>query len=248
MKFPDSVRQIERLLRAELSDRYESRFASHKRIMKSLDDSVLQHSLSLEFETAYPFFNKAKQKREIKKELHDSHRRAWEYALENIGPKQEYTHTDLNIIAKLIEPNQLINPACGYRAYDVRIAGATHETVEPGDIYRQVSEMIDKVNGMKSPLEKAIYSHFHIARIHPFEEGNGRTSRIVQNSILCGADLLPVCIAPFQRDLYIAILDDAVNDYDSGNPQYLYTFSEFIVQNVYMELKDYKHKMDRMAK
>jgi hypothetical protein len=235
---------MEKLLRSELKNTFDSDLVNHKRIIHDLDSSILHHSLSLEVNTSYPFFKDSKKIRKIRKKMRDSHLNAWTYALDNIGNTQSYDHTDLNVLAKLIEPSQVIHPIKGYRTYSVSISGATHDTIEPYCIYGEMSEIIEKVDSMKSPLEKAIYSHFHIARVHPFEDGNGRTARIVQNSLLCGANLLPINVAPFQRDLYIAILDDAVNDYNSKDSHYLYSFSEFLVQNLFLEVKSYKRRLE----
>lgn len=242
--FTDSVSQIENLIKNELSDKFDSELVARKRASLCIDNYALRHSLSLEIDTKYPFFNNSKKKRENTKTVSDRHKNAWTYALENIGVKQSYDYRDLNILAKLIEPFQLIHPVKGYRVYDVRISDATNYTTEPLLIDKEVSEMIVSVNNMKSSLEKAIFSHFHIARIHPFEDGNGRVARIVQNSLLCGANLLPISIQPYQRDLYISILDNAVVDYDLGNVNYLHTFCEFLVHNLYMDFEKYKKKID----
>lgn len=50
---------------------------------------------------------------------------------------------------------------------------------------------------------------FHIAfeRIHPFEDGNGRTGRIILNAHLVANELAPILITPEMRDFYIKWID-----------------------------------------
>ena len=60
-----------------------------------------------------------------------------------------------------------------------------------------------------SLLEGSIYSHLHIARIHPFEDTNGRTARTFQNSILKYAGLPPPIIYAGERFDYYEHLENA---------------------------------------
>jgi len=58
-------------------------------------------------------------------------------------------------------------------------------------------------------LHAAAYAHLHMARIHPFEDGNGRTSRIIQNAILRKGGLPPAVIFQGERFDYYDRLDSA---------------------------------------
>jgi Fic family protein len=40
------------------------------------------------------------------------------------------------------------------------------------------------MNSIKEPLIKALYFHHELIRIHPFSDGNGRTTRIAKNWML----------------------------------------------------------------
>lgn len=46
--------------------------------------------------------------------------------------------------------------------------------------------------GQDDPLEIAAFAHMEIARIHPFNDGNGRTARLIMNAILMEAGLNPI--------------------------------------------------------
>lgn len=47
-----------------------------------------------------------------------------------------------------------------------------------------VSQLFYNINQIKNPIIRAIYFHHELIRIHPFIDGNGRTTRIAKNWIL----------------------------------------------------------------
>jgi len=55
---------------------------------------------------------------------------------------------------------------------------------EPVEIPSLVSELFYNMNSIKNPIIRAIYFHHELIRIHPFIDGNGRTTRIAKNWIL----------------------------------------------------------------
>lgn len=66
-------------------------------------------------------------------------------------------------------------------------------------------------------MEVAIFSHFHLARIHPFFDGNGRTSRVLQDLILKHYQIPIPIINPGERNTYYLFLDKAVKDWKEQN-------------------------------
>ena len=94
-------------------------------------------------------------------------------------------------IAGRITPELYIKETAEYRQNGVRILGAS---VTPPDAYKmKLFEIPDFMRFLKNqlksedPMDKvraAFYSHLHLARIHPFNDGNGRTARIFQDVIL----------------------------------------------------------------
>lgn len=55
---------------------------------------------------------------------------------------------------------------------------------EPDEVASLVSQLFYNINRIEEPLLRAIYFHHELIRIHPFSDGNGRTTRIVKNWIL----------------------------------------------------------------
>ena len=52
-------------------------------------------------------------------------------------------------------------------------------------------------------------SHWSFLRIHPFDDGNGRTARLLTNYVLLRSDLPPMAIKTSERDRYIGALQNA---------------------------------------
>jgi len=65
---------------------------------------------------------------------------------------------------------------------------------------------IERVN----PCEVAGFAHFHFVRIHPFEDGNGRTARTLQNIILLSYGYPPAVIKEGERVFYGNLIEDAI--------------------------------------
>lgn len=70
------------------------------------------------------------------------------------------------------------------------------------------------------PIIRGAMAHFHIAAVHPFRDGNGRTARVVQSLVLASAGRVAPAFASIER-----YLGDHTNDYyralgDSQGGQY----------------------------
>lgn len=93
------------------------------------------------------------------------------------------------------------------------------------DWYKNKTEQSD-VN----PVLLAAEFHYKFIRIHPFDDGNGRTARILMNFILMKFNYPPVIIKTEDKANYFAVLQLA----DAGN---LEAFSEYIAQNLVRSLE-----------
>ena len=72
-------------------------------------------------------------------------------------------------------------------------------------------------------------SHWRFLRIHPFDEGNGRTARLLVNYALLRKDLPPMVIKSTDRDRYIGGLQNA----DVGR---MLPLTQFMLENVLWSL------------
>ena len=57
--------------------------------------------------------------------------------------------------------------------------------------------------------EAAFSAHYRILEVHPFEDGNGRTGRLLMNLILIRAGYPPIAVRPEDRPAYIGALQEA---------------------------------------
>lgn len=117
-------------------------------------------------------------------------------------------------IHRRIEEN-LIPTAGAFREEDVEITGATHRPPPWTDVPGLVREVCGQYeeNITVSPLVRAVWLHANIAKIHPFVDGNGRTSRMLQDFALLSSNLLPVGVPMSRRNEYY----DALEAADTGD-------------------------------
>ena len=98
-----------------------------------------------------------------------------------------------------------------YRKKNVTIKGATHI---PPD-YLKVPELMEKLiltyNTWSEyhPIIQAALLHGELVKIHPFVDGNGRTSRLLMNLVLMNNGYNPVIIKKESRLKYYEALDKA---------------------------------------
>ena len=100
----------------------------------------------------------------------------------------------------------------------------------PAKMYDLLSWYNEKVKENLNPILLAAEFHYKFIRIHPFDDGNGRTARILMNFILMKFGYPPVIIKTQDKDNYFAVLQLA----DAGN---LEAFLEYIAQNLVSSLE-----------
>lgn len=161
-------------------------------------------------------------RREIKRGAAKLHR-AFKWGLKNFDPK-EFDASFVREIAGRVLPEVYEGSAAVYRDTGTNITGASTTPPYPQKLITK--EIPNFEEGLKERLESshdidklnsAIYAHFHIARMHPFVDGNGRTARILQDVILSDFDFPVPIIEVGERDTYYQILDKAVYDWKTQN-------------------------------
>ena len=102
-----------------------------------------------------------------------------------------------------------------YRPERIMIRGAKYQPpAEPAPLMKQVFAAL--VDSTVDPLVLATWCHWAIARIHPFEDGNGRMSRLWQDFILLQHQFTPAII-PFSRqaEYYQALTEADEGGFDA---------------------------------
>ena len=99
-----------------------------------------------------------------------------------------------------------------YRTTNVIISGAEHKPPQSFEVQSKMQEFIKKYNENITklhPIELASFVHIEFVKIHPFLDGNGRTSRLLMNLELIKAGFPPVVIELEDRLEYYKALDIA---------------------------------------
>lgn len=96
-----------------------------------------------------------------------------------------------------------------YRTVEVRISGAGHKPPVPSQMYQQIKKFYEDMQyrAEGNAVELAAWTHAEFVKIHPFVDGNGRTSRMIMNYQLMANGFLPVSIAKENRLEYFEVLE-----------------------------------------
>ena|SRR6218665_513482 len=116
-----------------------------------------------------------------------NHSEAVAFLSEMVREKIAFTERSLKQIHHLILKGIDRENAGTYRSIGVRISGSTHVPPEPYLLSRLMEEVFtyyDENRKLLHPVILAAEMHERIVRIHPFIDGNGRTTRLVMNLIL----------------------------------------------------------------
>ncbi len=147
-----------------------------------------------------------KQLREIYEVV--NHQKAFAYVRRCIADEKPLDEGIVKDIHAQLMENILVGGI--YRQVEVRISGAGHRPPPPSEMYRQVKAFFADLPYKKDELnsiELAAWMHAEFVRIHPFEDGNGRTSRMMMNYQLMAHGFLPVSIAKENRLEYFEALE-----------------------------------------
>ena len=130
-----------------------------------------------------------------------------------------------------------------YRSYNVRITGAGFTPPDWTEVRNNMKWFIADFEAKKSDLdsiELAAFVHAEFVRIHPFQDGNGRTARLLLNFMLMKAGYQPVIIEAKDRPVYY----ESLNDYAvTGNLENFYNLVLDKEKNVLEDLKSEIYKV-----
>lgn len=167
-----------------------------------------------------------------------NHEQAILYLDELVKDKEAITEWNIRNIHQIIL-KEIDNENAGkYRSEQVFIKGASHI---PPD-YLKVPELMEKlILNYKEwkkfhPIVRATLLHGELVKIHPFIDGNGRTSRLVMNLSLMSSGFLPVIIKKNDRLEYYNSLDKAHVTGDYTDFIKLVNKLEIEMLNKYLEL------------
>ena len=157
---------------------------------------------------------------------------AFDLMMDLIHAKKELSQEIIQQLHECVIKGILQNPG-QYRTSDVRITGAD---VRP-PAYIKIIPLMDTYikhtkEEQKHPIQKAVYIHHELVRIHPFYDGNGRVARLLTNFYLMTEGYPIIIVKKEDRQKYYQALRKA----DHGD---LSEFTLFIMQAVHESLQYY---------
>ena len=136
-----------------------------------------------------------------------NHNKAYQYVKSCIVDRQLLNEKIIKDIHAILMENIMSGGI--YRNVDVYISGAEHTPPSPSDMYAQIKafymDLLEKT--FDNPIECAAWTHAEFVKIHPFVDGNGRTSRLIMNYQLMVNGLLPISIKKESRLEYFNALE-----------------------------------------
>jgi Fic family protein len=90
--------------------------------------------------------------------------------------------------------------------------GTVHTYVEPVHVVDEMQALVAWINqsmGGVHPIHVAAVAHYHLVRIHPFDDGNGRGARILMNLILMHKGYFPAVVRLETKRRYLEALSAA---------------------------------------
>ncbi|MBD8922712.1 Fic family protein [bacterium] len=167
-----------------------------------------------------------------------NHQKAILYLNDLVKENNPITEWNIKSIHQLVLKNIDDENAGRYRRENVTIKGATH--ISPD--YLKVPELMEKlVLNYKNwnnfhPIIQASLLHGELVKIHPFIDGNGRTSRLLMNLDLMNHGYNPIIIKKEDRLKYYEALDKAHTTRDYTDFVKLITKLEMVMLKKYLEL------------
>ena len=164
-----------------------------------------------------------------------NHKEAIEYIEHLLVEKQDINHYSLRGIHQYILKNIDDDNAGVYRNMEVSISGARHNPPHHFEVQALMQDYFDKYQEKKGrihPVLLAADAHLEVVGIHPFKDGNGRTSRLLMNYELLKNGYPAINIKHENALEYYLALDQAHCD---KKPEKFYNI---IADNVMNELEN----------
>jgi Fic family protein len=151
------------------------------------------------------------------------HAKAYDYMF-SLLTNNTLVNQDILTMHSLLEGSLESGKAGGYRNVPIFVTGSKHAFTRPEDIETKMKAFEEWMQADREklhPVEFAVQLHKKLVLIHPFEDGNGRISRLAMNAALIQKGYLPIVVPPILRAEYIASLEAAHTD-DTAFKDFMY--------------------------
>lgn len=163
------------------------------------------------------------------------HARAFDY-LWDVAKNPVITEENVKELHKICFSPSEGEKAGTYRQVDVVITGSQNndKLSRHEDIEKDMKRFIDQLPGKQNSLHPVTYAatlHRDFIYIHPFEDGNGRTARLIMNHALISKGYPPVIIPPAFKHEYIQALEKSHSS--------IHPFAAYLAEQVLQAQRDY---------
>lgn len=137
-----------------------------------------------------------------------NHQKAYRYVKDCIAKKHPLDEKIIKDVHAMVMENIIVGGV--YRSVDVYISGAQHTPPSPNEMYRQIKYFYADLTWKSKELnliELAAWTHAEFVKIHPFPDGNGRTSRLIMNYQLMASGFPAIDIKKENRLEYFNTLE-----------------------------------------
>lgn len=114
------------------------------------------------------------------------------------------------VAAGIYKPSAIV----GYRNRQVYIRGSRHTPMNYEAVRDAMPEYFRLLRNENNPAVRAVLGHFFFVFIHPYNDGNGRMSRFVMNTMLVTGGYSWTIIPVEKREEYMKALEKASVDGD----------------------------------
>ena len=167
-----------------------------------------------------------------------NHKDAILFLEELVKRENKLTLRDIRDIHRLVL-KEIDNPNAGIiRSENVRISGATHVPPDYLTINEELEKLMINYESWKDlhPVIRAGLLHGEFVKIHPFIDGNGRTSRLLMNFEVMKKGFPPIIIKKENSFDYYDALDKGATSKDYTNFINILIDLEIEMLNKYLEV------------
>lgn len=133
---------------------------------------------------------------------------AFDWIWERARPGLRLDHSSLRKLHELVTRGTMEGPG-EYRSQRVWIGGSSHVPPAPSEIVPMLDEAFRQLRNIREPALRGVFLHHRLVFVHPFLDGNGRTTRLAANLVLMSAGYPPIVLRVEDRRRYYACLEEA---------------------------------------
>ncbi len=134
---------------------------------------------------------------------------AWKFAKEKTKSKSAFGENDIIELHQKVLLRSYPEEAGQYSKYQRRIAGSGVVFPSPAKILPFMQEFGNWLLKQPASPATAFEAHLRLVSVHPFSDGNGRTSRLLMNMILYAGHYPAMAIYPEDRKEYLSVIEFA---------------------------------------